>query len=1023
MDEDKKHQPQEAEDAVMQQSYPSPIVDSADAQYYQQLASHRDHEAQIEQQAGHPEHHGLPAISEHQHQHQHQHQGQQHEDHGLHALQGLQEQPPPPQHHSRPSVSTDSAEELQLAAQLTQGLAPMMAAAQMGPVQDQTQEQQRGLTQQDADVPPQSEPNLQEQLEASLQNHEREMQSREHALQNHELQSVLPPAGRPQQHQHQHQQHPYQQTLPPHPFQDHIGGPGAAGQYQLPDATPPRKRSKVSRACDECRRKKIKCDAQVDKVSEMSEQPCSNCRRSNAQCLFSRIPQKRGPSKGYIKELADRINTIEGKLNTSVESLDSIARRSSSDAFASPGVGGDESRKRPFSSISGDAYHTPSPARMQGIITTEHRPILPLIHPDYRSLQPANPSDLSPRPAALMHFPAGPSDDGIGQSQPDSVMAGISQNGLPQGSSQQTDQLPEIEDAAFDRYLEAIHPTFPVLASTKARVQSLLWQSPLALQNAFYNAFFAMVAPFLPGGSGAQMTGDACAACRLLSEWETARRPRSVVTDLVRLQTLIMAVIAADCQGTASLKGELGGPSKAEILGRAVGLGYSMKLHLRVVDHDASPELDPNSDDNVALRAWWVLVMLDRWNAVGTATPTFINNDGVVVQPGLQHIVGDVVFTLIRTSWVLGHIVPVVLTPPIDPSPSAAPVLGSSMAVVAADLLRWSIPASVLTPSPPSDPTTTLHHDNDTTNNNSSSSSSSNKNNTLPLLAYWHVRLLADLLSPPDRPARGPNILQATRNLVVLLARNHDLLTPLTHHFMVLAALGLLDLAGAAAGAGREVAELAAAVLEFSLAPSMWNAAVREWLGGKIAPGGVGTGTAGLAGGGDVDGGGGDVDGGVQGQAEQQSQQGQQGELDVAGGSAAMTTTTTPSSQPQQNLQRLADVATAAETTTAAAAAAAPGDGVAAAGAEQVDAMKQVPLAPAAGTDAAGITATGSGGGREAAQAEETHGAGAPQADAHPQAREQTQAQIHAQAQAQPVDVRAILREGYLTCFTDLIQA
>lgn len=55
-----------------------------------------------------------------------------------------------------------------------------------------------------------------------------------------------------------------------------------------------RKRSKVSRACDECRRKKIKCDAQTEEGS------CSNCRRSTVECQFSRIPQKRGPSKGYV---------------------------------------------------------------------------------------------------------------------------------------------------------------------------------------------------------------------------------------------------------------------------------------------------------------------------------------------------------------------------------------------------------------------------------------------------------------------------------------------------------------------------------------------------------------------------------------------------------------------------------------------------------------------------------------------------------------------------------------------------
>jgi hypothetical protein len=68
--------------------------------------------------------------------------------------------------------------------------------------------------------------------------------------------------------------------------------PGSS-QYAAAD-TPPRKRSKVSRACDECRRKKVKCDAQTD----TGEMPCSNCKRGNFECLFSRIPQKRGPSKG-----------------------------------------------------------------------------------------------------------------------------------------------------------------------------------------------------------------------------------------------------------------------------------------------------------------------------------------------------------------------------------------------------------------------------------------------------------------------------------------------------------------------------------------------------------------------------------------------------------------------------------------------------------------------------------------------------------------------------------------------------
>lgn len=277
---DDKKEPPEAEDSTaMQQSYPSPMVDSTEAQYYEQLAQHRELEPQMNQQAPQQEQQTLPAMSD---------QHGQPEHHELHQLQELQESSTSQQHNSRPSVSAD---ELQLAAQLTQGLAPMMAAA----VQDQGQDQQPIQPQdgQQGQVQPQEEPNLQEQLEASLQNHEREMQSHGHELQNHnhELQEVMQQhPGQPPQH-HYEANTPSQTRLPHHMSMEHLQ---AHGQYQLADTTPPRKRSKVSRACDECRRKKIKCDAQ----SDATDQPCSNCRRSNAQCLFSRVPQKRGPSKG-----------------------------------------------------------------------------------------------------------------------------------------------------------------------------------------------------------------------------------------------------------------------------------------------------------------------------------------------------------------------------------------------------------------------------------------------------------------------------------------------------------------------------------------------------------------------------------------------------------------------------------------------------------------------------------------------------------------------------------------------------
>ncbi len=186
-------------------------------------------------------------------------------------------------------------------------------------------------------------------------------------------------------------------------------------------------------------------------------------------------------------------------------------------------------------------------------------------------------------------------------------------------------------------------------------MQSLLWQSPGVLQNAFYNAFHTLVNAFRQDATNETDDGTAT-ACRLLSEWEAESKPRSAVTDLVRLQTLVMIVMAVDCLSTAAAKNQAGGPSKSEILGRAIGLGLSMRLYLREVDSEPGPDFDPNSDDNVALRAWWVLVMLDRWHAVGSAMPLMFSNDNFVDQPGLAHITGDGVFWLIRK-------------PPLFPSP------------------------------------------------------------------------------------------------------------------------------------------------------------------------------------------------------------------------------------------------------------------------------------------------------------------------------------------------------------------
>lgn len=451
---------------VVMQSYPSPTVDAQDGTPFYHTSPRQEQAPELSHQ-----HEEQPALDE----------------------------PPTPRQAGRTTIT--SAEELQLAAQLSQGLAhglPMMDPADEANLQhviaqhaldhhdpelqhrdqlnhEHEQLPQDGLTQHHDGLPPPPDhmheqlhdpmqepdqalhqpPSDQQLQQHELQQHElqqhelphelqHELQPHElqqHELQQHDLQQHDQQAqdAQPQHYQHQPQdasQHQYiPDTHPQHP-QPHLQPAGSldhiAQQFQLPDNTPPRKRSKVSRACDECRRKKVKCDA----PSETGEEPCSNCRRSNMRCLFSRIPQKRGPSKGYIKELADRINSIEGKLATGEVNADSLSdllngsRRDSNELFPSTDSAG--RTKRPYSSISGADFGTPSAPR-QMAFGSEPRPIQPYQTPTDRYRAPYSANGLAPAPIAAR-------SDSDTPSRPTAVMDSMSLDLDQIGQSREVDE-------------------------------------------------------------------------------------------------------------------------------------------------------------------------------------------------------------------------------------------------------------------------------------------------------------------------------------------------------------------------------------------------------------------------------------------------------------------------------------------------------------------------------------------------------------------------------------------------------
>ncbi|KAF9769333.1 hypothetical protein IL306_013264 [Fusarium sp. DS 682] len=479
-------------------------------------------------------------------------------------------------------------------------------------------------------------------------------------------------------------------------------GPPMGTQYSLDNSIPPRKRSKVSRACDECRRKKIKCDAQTD----TGDAPCSSCARSSIRCLFSRVPQKRGPSKGYIKELADRIHSIENKLESDGGlSQDDIDRLFSTDR-PRQSQGEDSARKRPFSSISTNEFVTPSRQMPWG--SDNRMQASPGTSEAYSSYN--NNNSLAPQPAPM---------------RPDS-----------------TPSKPPV--AAMDVTMPDAHETVDIdesmLQSTKGRMQALLAQCPTSVQNAFANALPAVV------GSG----GDTKLASLLLMERESDETHATQATYIVHAQTLLLLIIDADWRSS---------PTLPFLLSRAVGLANSMNLW-RYTPVELVLESDSDSDDQLSVRIWWSLILMDRWHATGKGKPPLIPDNSTVAPPGLEKILGDVCYYLVRLSKLLNRLWHAILS--LQPGMSTAE---EPIAHILGDYVenyREDLPAHILPTSHP-----VVH------------------------LAYWHCKLMVVLLTPGATPTETS---WPTKEVINLLFANEHLRSPLVNHFVSLVAMSLAKL-------------------------------------------------------------------------------------------------------------------------------------------------------------------------------------------------------------------------------------
>ncbi|KAG0199962.1 hypothetical protein BGX28_006869 [Mortierella sp. GBA30] len=91
------------------------------------------------------------------------------------------------------------------------------------------------------------------------------------------------------------------------------------------------KRSKITKACDNCRRRRVKCDGVPD--------GCGGCKAAKTQCVYTTSNTKRGPPKGYVEVIEDRLGKIENMLAGIVKKKKAPAPTSSDKAVASSSSG------------------------------------------------------------------------------------------------------------------------------------------------------------------------------------------------------------------------------------------------------------------------------------------------------------------------------------------------------------------------------------------------------------------------------------------------------------------------------------------------------------------------------------------------------------------------------------------------------------------------------------------------------------------------------------------------------------
>ncbi|KAF9699932.1 hypothetical protein EKO04_001467 [Ascochyta lentis] len=551
------------------------------------------------------------------------------------------------------------------------------------------------------------------------------------------------------------------------------------GEHEQFDPNDPsRKRSKVSRACDECRRKKIRCDA----TSENGPEACSSCKRTGARCQFSRQPMKRGPSKGYIKELADRLNSLESQIQQPQAhqfDLQNMAEQSFAEIQSPPQF----HRKRTHSMSEGfqDAFGRSS----------------------WSGQDRGNDHPLEQTMLSLLTTQEPPLNGDRRTSFGEMALAG----NLVTGSNEST----------LKAYYNMIHPTLPILPHDSA-VLNRLTNCPPKLREAFFLSLDACVRSFAPRALPQidanviqllhQTFASVDAAKLTLNDSDPSRQ---FYNNLVYCQSLILLALAADKPGS----GVVG--SISQLLGQIAGCITEAGLNdarvlnsLKDQDHEAFQS---------SRRVFWTAFILDRFHASSRSKDIMLPlHSGSLTREDYAAL-GDLGYHLARATKILGQVAAVNRAgsvPSIEPSSPFA-----------------LLPLAATSPE-------SIYLNGQLTGFRESIDITDLTNNSPPHLAYQYLRVFVGRLSSQNIPST--DLLGLTKEFLANLTSGA--ITPLHHVFASLVATSLTELSDRVetqVEAHAAIKEMSDAlnngqIIHRSMDHVGWDTAIRETLHQKQTP-------------------------------------------------------------------------------------------------------------------------------------------------------------------------------------------